>query len=99
MFEIAPADTPALGSALRQLLRGRNNRLGAVNEEVWIVEADVRAILSPAASEREQRLLGPEYAVIDGTALMGFSEAGLLRLIELGLMRRGGEASTKKFWH
>lgn len=78
---------------------GAQIRLCLVKEKVWIVEADVRAILSPCASEREQRLLGPEYAMIDGTALMGYSEAGLLRLMEVRLMRRGGEAAMKKFRH
>ncbi|QPI47700.1 hypothetical protein IV454_19165 [Massilia antarctica] len=76
---------------------GAQIRLCLVDDMVWIVEVDVRAIISPAVSEREQRLLGADYALIPGTALHGYSEQGLLRLIEVRLMRRGGEADMKKF--
>lgn len=76
---------------------GSQIRLCLVEDMVWIVEEDVRAIMAPAVSGREQRLLGTDYARIAGTALHGYSEQGLLRLIEVRLMRRGGEADMKKF--
>ncbi|MDQ1923570.1 hypothetical protein [Massilia pseudoviolaceinigra] len=76
---------------------GAQIRLCLVDNMVWIVEEDVRAIMSPAVSEREKRLSGVDYAVIPGTVLHGYSEQGLLRLIKVRLMRRGGEADMKKF--
>ncbi|MDQ1816357.1 hypothetical protein RBA41_23960 [Massilia sp. CCM 9210] len=76
---------------------GAQIRLCLVDGMVWIVEEDVRAIVSPAVSEREQRLLGADYAAIPGTGLHGYSEQGLLRVIKVRLMRRGGEADMKKF--
>lgn len=72
-------------------------RLCLVEGEVWIVEADVRKFISPAVSTREQRLLGSDYARIPGTTLHGYSEPGLLRLIQVRLARRGGETDMKKF--
>ncbi len=76
---------------------GRQVRLCLVDGAVWIVEADVRAILSPAVTLREQRLMGGAFAPIPGTGLRGYSEQGLLRLIDVRLIRRGGEADMKKF--
>ncbi|MDM5175686.1 hypothetical protein PO883_00475 [Massilia sp. DJPM01] len=76
---------------------GAQIRLCLVEDMVWIIEEDVRTILSPAVTEREQRLLGADYATIPGTALHGYSEQGLLRLLKVRLMRRGGEADMKKF--
>lgn len=72
-------------------------RLCLIEDTVWIVENDVRKIISPAVSEREKRLLGVEYAAIPGTSLYGYSEQGLLRLVKVRLTRRGGEAEMKKF--
>ncbi len=76
---------------------GAQVRLCLVDDTVWIVEEDVRQILSPAVTEREQRLMGAEHALIPGTSLFGYSESGLLRLVAVRLMRRGGEADMKKF--
>lgn len=72
-------------------------RLCLIEGTVWIVEVDVRQFMSPAVSEREQRMLGSDYARIPGTNLRGYSEQGLLRLIQVRLARRGGETSMKKF--
>lgn len=106
IIEIIPAISRAGRRSAHEKWHGRyytfhgaQIRLCLVEGKVWIVEADVRAILSPAANEREQRLMGPEYALIDGTGLMGYSATGLLRLIDVRLMRRGGKADMKKFRH
>ncbi|UOD30083.1 hypothetical protein INH39_32865 [Massilia violaceinigra] len=76
---------------------GAHIRLCLVDGMVWIVEEDVRKIMSPPVTGREQRLLGADYAMVGGTGLHGYSEQGLLRLIQVRLMRRGGEAEMKKF--
>lgn len=76
---------------------GVHIRLCLVDEMVWIVEEDVRAIIAPAVTGREKRLLGVDYATIPGTAMRGYTEQGLLRLIQVRLMRRGGQAEMKKF--
>ena len=75
----------------------RQIRFCLVGETVWIVEADVRSIIDPPVSDREKRLLGEHYSVIPGLQIHGYSEAGLLRLISVRLIRRGGEAGMKKF--
>jgi hypothetical protein len=77
---------------------GAQVRLCLLEGSVWIVEADVRTLISPPVSEREQRLLGDDYAAIPGTTLHGYSERGLSRLLEIRLMRRGGEPEMKKFF-
>lgn len=76
---------------------GAQVRLCLVDGTVWIVEEDVRDILSPPVTEREKRLMGAEHARIPGTTVFGYSEQGLLRLVAVRLMRRGGETDMKKF--
>ncbi len=75
----------------------RQIRFCLVGETVWIVEADVSGIIDPPVSDRERRLLGEQYRLIPGLRIHGYSEAGLLRLISVRLIRRGGETGMKKF--
>jgi hypothetical protein len=104
IVEIIPAiNRAARRSALEQwngryyTFMGTQIRLCLLDETVWIVEADVRKIISPAVSEREKRLLGADHAPIPGTTLHAYSEHGLVRLMKVRLIRRGGETDMKKF--
>ncbi len=72
-------------------------RLCLVEGTAWIVENDVRKIISPAVSAREKRLLGADHAPLPGSSLNAYSEHGLLRLLKVRLTRRGGETEMKKF--
>ena len=77
---------------------GSQVRFCLIDETVWIVEEDVRKIMVPAVSEREQRLLGADHAQIATTALSGYSEHGLLRLLNTRLKQRTCDAVVKKFY-
>lgn len=77
---------------------GRHVRLCLADGTVWIVEADVRDIIVPAVTGREQRLMGTGFGLIPGTRLNGYSESGLLRLVSVRLLNRGGDAPMKKFF-
>lgn len=72
-------------------------RFSLVDGAPWIVADDARAIVTPPITAREQRLLGPHYAALPGHRLNGYSEQGLLRLLELRLRNRGGRRDMLKF--
>lgn len=61
---------------------GQQLRFYKIEETVWIPQKDLRRILRPAWGERELRLLGADYAAIPETTEMGFTEAGLRKLLD-----------------
>jgi hypothetical protein len=105
IIDIVPAIAHAARRAVFQRWNGRyytfngsQVRFCLVDDTVWIVEEDVRKIITPAVSGREQRLLGADYAKLAATPLRAYSERGLLRLLDSRLKQRACGTDMKKFY-
>lgn len=105
IVEIVPAIVRAARRAVFQRWNGRyytfngsQVRFCLIDDTVWIVEEDVRKIITPAVSEREQRLLGADYGKVPTTPLLAYSERGLLRLLDTRLKQRSCGTDMKKFY-
>jgi hypothetical protein len=71
---------------------GQQVRFYLVDSTVWMAWPDVARLLDPAATERELRLLGADFATIPEHALQGCTEAGILKLLKA---RTGHRRATR----
>lgn len=62
---------------------GNQVRFFLIDDVVWIAADDICHLLNPKPTERDLRLLGSQYRRIEEIGLLGISESGLMRLIEL----------------
>ncbi|GGC76875.1 hypothetical protein [Undibacterium terreum] len=76
---------------------GVQMRFFLVDDVVWLAAEDAMRIILPKVGERELFLLGDDYAVIPGHKIKGFSEAAVMRLMELRTQHRRADAGMIKF--
>jgi len=74
-------------------------RLFLIDEVIWIPAADLAAILAPPPDQRELRYLGAEQGTIPGQKMLGFTEAGLLRLLATRTGTRRATHDMIRFKH
>ncbi len=77
--------------------QGQHIRFYVVDDAVWAAAEDILLIVRPQPDARELRLLGEGYATIPGQAIMGLSEAALLRMMALRTGHRRTEPAMLKF--
>ncbi|HEY0063114.1 MAG TPA: hypothetical protein VGC21_13410 [Telluria sp.] len=77
----------------------RRVRLYLVDQVIWVAADDVAAIVVPAPDARDTRLLGVEHGPIPGQKLLGYTEAGLLRLMTTRNASRTASHDMIRFKH
>jgi prophage antirepressor-like protein len=78
---------------------GQPVRLYFVDDDIWVPERDLAAILLPAPGGQELRALGAGYGPIAGQNFNGFSEAALLRMLETRTAGRQPKRHLVRFRH
>jgi hypothetical protein len=73
---------------------GRQIRFCLIDDEVWIAEKDIFALIVPPPTPRELRVLAAERALIEEHHLMAISANGALRLLSNRTPRRGVARET-----